>query len=56
MPKYSKVKHSRKNLILALLLVLAGLGLLNWGAVIFGLVALGSGVYLTYRALPKKLG
>lgn len=56
MAKYSKAEHSRKNLVFALLLVLAGLGLLNWGAVVFGLIALGGGVYLTYRALPKKIG
>ena len=56
MTKYIKAKHSRKNLIIALILVLSGLFLLNWGAVIFGLATLGSGVYLTYRALPKKIG
>jgi hypothetical protein len=56
MTKYIQAKHSRKSLIGALLLVVAGLALLNWGAVVFGLLTLGSGVYLTYRALPKKIG
>lgn len=44
------------NIVFAAVCVVLGLILLNWGVVIFGLTVLATGVYLSYRALPKKAG
>lgn len=49
-------KNSPISLILAMLCVIFGLFLLNGGIVIFGLLVLATGVFLSYKALPKKNG